>query len=499
MLSPEGVEQLLRAEVPISDTFWSSVWPQLKDLGWTFVEDDNDIPTFYPPKSQSGFRSVTTLLRQLMSKPELISEGVALKKPPRRSSAASTKCCANCGTTSTPLWRKDKESGQTFCNACGIYFKSHNRHRPLLLAGNPPRTVEGSTGRAPRKRNSPMHVTDDESELLEDKAFSDVYSEYSAGAPANRIPWKSRLGQETAEGNSDGELSSVTVPTNDADMETLRKALIDQLVHGDLSDMDFEGAVEGLKSLKRARLMDPTTGRTWATVRVYADPAAPFNPKPAVKSSPRGAANSRPGQVCENCGTTSTPLWRRDKESGQMLCNACGIYKAAKGIPRPLATSRFKQYSGPGSVGKKVSPSKRKRQTPASDSEPEEEEGDFDQEDEDEEWPEEREQIAKRAVTSPLMGIRSQIAAPAMPSLPPPISLFKGPSAVAAAVAPSVGFRTTQPAPPREMPAVSATSDSTEWHTQKDANALQIAPKSLLLPVQKDWLGMPMGEVRPPA
>ncbi|CAO3680533.1 unnamed protein product [Rhizopus microsporus] len=43
--------------------------------------------------------------------------------------------CYNCDVTTTPLWRRD-DDGNTICNACGLYYKLHNVHRPLSLKRN---------------------------------------------------------------------------------------------------------------------------------------------------------------------------------------------------------------------------------------------------------------------------------------------------------------------------------------------------------------------------
>ncbi|RKP30760.1 hypothetical protein METBISCDRAFT_30662 [Metschnikowia bicuspidata] len=40
--------------------------------------------------------------------------------------------------------------------------------------------------------------------------------------------------------------------------------------------------------------------------------------------------------VCRNCKTLTTPLWRRD-ETGQVLCNACGLFLKLHGRARPIS------------------------------------------------------------------------------------------------------------------------------------------------------------------
>jgi GATA-binding protein, other eukaryote len=54
-------------------------------------------------------------------------------------------------------------------------------------------------------------------------------------------------------------------------------------------------------------------------------------------TSTNGATLAHPGgtpPVCQNCGTSTTPLWRRN-ELGATLCNACGLFLKLHGRARP--------------------------------------------------------------------------------------------------------------------------------------------------------------------
>ncbi|CAO3620840.1 unnamed protein product [Mucor hiemalis] len=53
--------------------------------------------------------------------------------------------CFNCKVTKTPLWRRTPDRTQTLCNACGLYYKQYNHHRPLHVRHKPTVTTTTPT------------------------------------------------------------------------------------------------------------------------------------------------------------------------------------------------------------------------------------------------------------------------------------------------------------------------------------------------------------------
>lgn len=74
--------------------------------------------------------------------------------------------------------------------------------------------------------------------------------------------------------------------------------------------------------------------RVLAKSLLHESPTSQQRPKkPSSPSSPHSPSLS---PWCQNCQTSNTPLWRRD-ESGQILCNACGLFLKLHGRPRPIS------------------------------------------------------------------------------------------------------------------------------------------------------------------
>lgn len=63
--------------------------------------------------------------------------------------------------------------------------------------------------------------------------------------------------------------------------------------------------------------------------------------------SKKGRRSKQTERVCKNCGTNATPFWRKDKQDGRPLCNACGLYLSKNSAPRPKVLWKYNERSPP--------------------------------------------------------------------------------------------------------------------------------------------------------
>ncbi|KAG0175507.1 hypothetical protein DFQ28_000070 [Apophysomyces sp. BC1034] len=117
--------------------------------------------------------------------------------------------CANCRTSTTPLWRRDT-SGKTICNACGLYYKLHRVHRPATMM----RTV---IKRRKRCSSSEKKQQQQAMEEYNEKKHRDKQQLQSPLQAPTRSPIEHKLSFDEEEAESCSSRSSIgsTTPAHD--------------------------------------------------------------------------------------------------------------------------------------------------------------------------------------------------------------------------------------------------------------------------------------------
>ncbi|KAH9947013.1 hypothetical protein B0H21DRAFT_740597 [Amylocystis lapponica] len=198
--------------------------------------------------------------------------------------------CANCGTSTTPLWRRD-DVGNNICNACGLYFKLHGTHRPNSMK----KTVIKRRKRVPAAPGAPGSPT--QQDRMTDQAAAEVLASVGRGISGS--------GSGAAQDESEEEQPR---------RKRARKSRGEKAREEEGMDMDEDDVVEEAKPRrKRAAAPRASQGGRRGSSRESAAPMGMWNEMPL-----HGGPSSGSPQLGDHARAASIPRAPSTAQSQEM-------------------------------------------------------------------------------------------------------------------------------------------------------------------------------------